>query len=216
MSADEVLAALEDLRGVSIVWADLNAWRKRLQALPWVQDAAFRRYLPSTVEVTITERAPMAIARINGELHLVDGRGALIDAYGPQYAHFDLPIVDGLVAPGDEAAEAFQPDRVDLAVRVVTALQQEPEVASRISQVDVSDPQNAAVILTGDPAVIYVGRERFLPRLRSYLQLADTMRERVESIDYVDLRFENWVYVGPTRGVRNGARRAAIDRAVER
>jgi cell division septal protein FtsQ len=211
LSADEVLAALDGLRGSSIVWADLEAWRQRLQALPWVSTVAFRRYLPSTIEVILTERSPMAIARIKGELHLIDGRGELIDAYGPQYAHFDLPIVDGLVAEDDEGVDGVRPGRAELAAQVIAAFEAEPEVAARISQVDVSDPQNAAVILSGDPAVIYMGRERFLPRLRSYLQLADTMRERVAAIDYVDLRFENWVYVGPTRGSRGlGAPAARI------
>ena len=33
------------------VWTDLDEWRQRLLASPWVRDAALRRSLPSTVEV---------------------------------------------------------------------------------------------------------------------------------------------------------------------
>ena len=59
------------------------------------------------------------------------------------------------------------------------------------------DLHNAAVILSGDPAVIELGDERFLPRLQSYLELAPTLRERVSDIDYVDLRFDDRIYVRP-------------------
>jgi cell division protein FtsQ len=97
LSRGEVLAVLSGLRGESLLWTDLDAWRRRLLASPWVRDAALRRSLPSTVEVVVSERLPIGIARINGgEMYLVDERGVIIDQYGPQYADFDLPIIDGL------------------------------------------------------------------------------------------------------------------------
>src|SRR5262249_26675796 len=71
------------------------------------------------------------------------------------------------------------------------------QVARRVSQIDVADLHNAAVILSGDPAVIQLGEDQFLPRLQSYLQLAPALRERVADIDYVDLRFDDRIYVRP-------------------
>ncbi len=62
---------------------------------------------------------------------------------------------------------------------------------------DVSDLHNASVILSGDPAVIQLGDDQFLQRLQSYLDLAAALRQRVPDIDYVDLRFENRIYVRP-------------------
>jgi cell division septal protein FtsQ len=55
------------------------------------------------------------------------------------------------------------------------------------------------VILSGDPAVIRLGDDQFLARLESYLQLAAALRERVAEIDYVDLRFDDRIYVKPAR-----------------
>jgi cell division septal protein FtsQ len=69
------------------------------------------------------------------------------------------------------------------------------DMAARVSEVDVSDRNNAAVILEGDTALIKLGRERFSERLQSYLELASSLRERVPDIDYVDLRFDERVYV---------------------
>ena len=206
LSKGEVLAVLNGLRGESILWADLDAWRQRLLASPWVREAALRRSLPSTVEVVITERQPIGIGRIGGEMYLVDGRGVVIDQYGPQYADLDLPIVDGLGASSgphakrDAAPETMADEpRAELAARVIDALKAKPHVARRLSQVDVSDVHNASVILTGDPAVIQIGQDQFLPRIESYLELAAAVHERVADIDYVDLRFDDRIYVRPAR-----------------
>jgi cell division protein FtsQ len=209
MPEGEVLAVLDGLRGENIVGTDLEAWRRRLLASPWVAEAAFRRRLPSTVEVTVSERVPMAIARLNRNLYLVDERGIVIDAYGPQYADLDLPIVDGLTLPppanGPAAADGTPVTdevRAELAARVIASLRPAPDLARRVSQLDVSDRYNVALILAGDPAVIHVGHERFLPRLQSYVALAAALRDRVPDIEHVDVRFEDRIYVRPASARR--------------
>lgn len=212
MSNEAVQAALAELRGTSIMAADLDAWRERLQATPWIREATFKRSLPATIDVAVSEREPIGIGRMDGKLYLIDERGAVIDNYGPEYADFDLPIVDGLQA--SRTATGDNP-RADLAARVIAALRVKPAIAQKLSQVDVSDAHNAAVIVTGDPARIFVGDDRFLARLESYLGLAPALRDRVPDIDYVDLRFDDRIYVRPSGNARskkvamNGATGAA-------
>lgn len=201
LSNGEVLAVLGGLRGENIVTTDLDAWRRRLMTSPWVRDAAFRRSLPSTVEVTVSERQPIAVGRISGELYLVDERGTVIDLYGPQYKDLDLPIVDGLAAL-ETGGTMLDEARAELAARLIEGLREDPGVAAQLSQVDVTDLHNAKVILNDDPAVVFVGRDRFLPRIRTYLQLAAALRQRVPEIEYVDLRFDDRIYVRPARASR--------------
>ena len=199
LSKGEVLAVLNGLRGESLVWTDLDHWRKRLTASPWVRDAALRRSLPSTVEVVVSERQPIGIGRINADMYLVDERGVIIDQYGPQYADLDLPIIDGLSAAPGDGGSLTDEGRADLAARVIAALKAKPAIARRLSQVDVNDLHNASVILSGDHAMIQLGEDQFLRRLQAYLDLAPTLRERVADIDYVDLRFDDRIYVRPTK-----------------
>jgi cell division protein FtsQ len=199
LSKGEILAVLSGLRGESLMKTDLDRWRKRLLASPWVRDAALRRSLPSTVEVVVSERQPIGIGRIGGEMYLVDERGVIIDQYGPQYADLDLPIIDGLSAASGAGGSLTDEARAELAARVIAAVKSKPAIARRLSQVDVADLHNAAVILSGDPAMIQLGEDRFLARLQSYLDLAPTLRERVADIDYVDLRFDDRIYVRPTK-----------------
>jgi len=197
LSRGELLAVLNGLRGESLLWTDLDRWRRRLLASPWVRDAALRRSVPSTIEVVVSERQAIGIGRLNGDMYLIDEAGVIIDQYGPQYADLDLPIIDGLSASPDSGGSMTDEARADLAARVIAAMKTHPQIARRLSQVDVTDVHNAAVILSGDHAVIQLGEEQFLARLQAYLELAPSLRERVADIDYVDLRFDDRIYVRP-------------------
>jgi cell division septal protein FtsQ len=197
LSAGEVQTLVEGLRGTSILTADLASYRRRLLDSPWVADVALRRVLPSTVEVFVSERRPMGLSRLGTQLYLVDRSGTVIDEYGPQYAEFDLPIIDGLVRPPSSGQPSIDEHRAELAGRVIEAIAQRPDLAKRLSQIDVRDVHDAVVLLDGDPALLHVGDDRFVERLQSYLEVAPALRERVPDIDYVDLRFERRLYVRP-------------------
>jgi cell division protein FtsQ len=204
LSKGEVLAILTGLRGENLVSTNLDGWRRRLMTSPWVSDAALRRSLPSTIEVLIRERRPIGVGRIAGEMYLVDERGVIIDQYGPQYADLDLPIIDGLGAAPHDAPTLTDEARADLAARVIAAVATKAKLASRLSQVDVSDLHNASVILTGDPTIVQLGEDQFAQRLQGYVDLAPALHQRVADIDYVDLRFGDRIYVRPTKPGKKG------------
>ena len=200
LSKGEVVALLDGLRGRSMVTADLERWRRKLMSSPWVADAAIRRVLPGTIAVAILERQPMGIARLGTDLYLVDERGTLVDQFGPNYAEFDLPIIDGLTSAPRDGGTLIDEGRAALAARLLATLQTRPDLARRVSQVDVSDSRDAVVILKDDTALVRLGDDAFVERLQSYLDLAPTLRERVEDIDYVDLRFDERIYVKAVKG----------------
>lgn len=197
LSAGEVQTLVEDLKGSSILTADLTRYRERLMAAPWVAEVALRRVLPSTIEVFVSERRPIGVCRLGKALYLLDRTGAVIDEFGPQYAEFDLPIIDGVVRPPRGVEPSIDAGRTALAASVIDALVNHPTLASRLSQIDVSDVNNAVVLLDGDPAWLHLGTERFAERLQSYVELAPALRERVIDMDYVDLRFDRRLYVKP-------------------
>jgi len=199
LSAGEVQTLVNGLRGTNILLADLAAYRRRLLKSPWVADVALRRVLPSTVEVFVSERRPIGLCRLGGQLYLVDRQGMVIDEFGPKYAEFDLPIVDGLVRTATAGEPALDPRRAELASRVIDAVAERTDLARRLSQIDVADLHDAVVLLEGDTALVHLGDERFLERLQSYVELAPALRERVPDIDYVDLRFDSRVYVRPVK-----------------
>ena len=199
LSRGEVLSLLDGLSGRNMLLLSLEEWRQGILASPWVEDAAIRRVLPGTIDIAIAERQPMGIGRIAGALYLLDQRGDIIDEFGPDHAEFDFPLIDGLATA--ESADADEPvvdeGRAALAMRLLASLQGRPDLAGRVSQIDVTDVRNAVVILKGDTAQVRIGDDRFAERLQSYLDLAPTLRREVPQIDYVDLRFGERVYVRP-------------------
>jgi cell division protein FtsQ len=204
LSRGEVLSLLHGLSGRNMVTLDLETWRQKLMSSSWVADAAIRRVLPGTVDIFISERQPLGIGRIGQSLYLVDERGDVIDEFGPNYADLDLPIIDGLSAGDASDGLLIDQPRAALAGRLLAAIQARPELAKRVSQVDVTDVRDAIVILKGDTALVRLGDDLFVERLQSYVDLGPALRERVPDIDYVDLRFDERVYVRP-QGRKSGS-----------
>jgi cell division protein FtsQ len=193
LSSGEVRALLDGLNGQSMVRTDLGRWKARVLGSPWVGAAELRRLLPDTIEVAIVERVPLCLGRVNGQLFLLDDEGRVIDDYSPQYGDLDLPIVDGLANEGDSIRSA----RAALAREFLAALTSRADLIARISQIDVTDARDAVVLLDGDPARLHLGDRDFVSRMQSYLELSPALHTKVPSIDYVDLRFEQRVFVRP-------------------
>jgi cell division protein FtsQ len=194
LSQEEVDSLQDSVRGKSLLLVDLEAFRERVLVSQWVASVTVRRVLPSTLEVHIVEREPVAIARLGQQLYLVDGTGVIITQYGPQHADFDLPIVDGMGA-GDTKNLSIDPARAQLVGRFMGALATRPELRRSVSQVDVSRDGNVAVLLDGDSTLLYLGDDQFVDRLRTYLEIRPTLVERMNDVDYVDLRYGQRVIV---------------------
>jgi cell division protein FtsQ len=213
LSTGEVLVLLEGLRGQHLLAVDLDRWQRRVMSSPWVAHASLRRVLPSTVEVTLNERQPMAIGRLAADLYLIDADGHVIDEYGPEYAQFDLPIIDGLSASPDRDGAAVDEGRADLANRLLASVGRRPTVLRRLSQIDVSNERDAVVLLENDTTLVHLGEEQFLERLQSYVDLSSALHDRFTDLEYADVRFDNHIYVRPVPAAHKAAARVAQRRS---
>jgi len=207
LSTGEVLALVDGLRGQNILTIRIAEWQKKLLASPWVAGATIRRVLPATLEILVHERVPMGVGRIGTSLYLIDADGVIVDEYGPAYADIDLPIIDGLGTPPQDGGALIDLARTEFATRVIASLSTRPEIAKRVSQIDVSDLHDAVVILDDDTALLRLGDADFVARLQQYLDLQPALRERLAGIDYVDLRFDERLYVRPVKALPAQARR---------
>jgi cell division septal protein FtsQ len=210
LSRQDVLGRLDGLRGQNMLAVDLDEWQTKVLESPWVESAAVRRVLPDAIGVRIVERRPMGVGRAGSALYLIDEYGSVIDEYGPLHANFDLPVIDGLDATASRGASGSPVDgvRAALAGRLMASLRSRLDIAGRVSQIDVTDPHDAVVILEGDTALVHVGEEQFVDRLQAYLDIADALRSEVPQIDYVDVRFGERVFVKPHPARGNGRKTA--------
>lgn len=119
-AAREAVIAVVDLkRGQPIYGFDIDAVRRRIEALPWVRTAVVMRELPSTVRITLVERRPLALWQRDGRLALVDEEGAVIAEPVPERYRTLLMVV------GDDAPRH--------AKELITLLAREAALAKRIS-----------------------------------------------------------------------------------
>jgi cell division protein FtsQ len=107
--------------GAPILALDLNAARRRIEALPWVAAASIERRLPDTIHIRIAERRPIARWHDGRRFHLVDRDGVAIALDGAKRFR-SLPLVTGPGAPQavGELLELLK-TKPKLAARVVQA-----------------------------------------------------------------------------------------------
>jgi cell division protein FtsQ len=195
LSAGAVESLVAGLRQDHILRVNLEDYRRRLLDSSWVDDVHLTRVLPATIQISVIERTPIAVARLDQHLYLVDEAGSIIDDYGPQYQEFDLPVVDGLMVEPKTGAPEASPDRARLAASLLDALGQKAEIRDRVSQINVSNPRDAVVMFDDDAAWLHLGDRRFTERLQQYVELRPRLIEQFGPLDYVDLRFDERVFL---------------------
>lgn len=78
----------------SMLSLDMPKVRDEMLKLGWVKDARISRRLPDTLVVDIVEREPVAVWQHDGNLHLIDVSGVVLQSVSPG-AMPDLPLVVG-------------------------------------------------------------------------------------------------------------------------
>lgn len=107
LSREQALAVAHLSPGRNIYSYRLDESCEALKALPQVENAEIRRYLPNRVEVTVTERKPVAWVTDESSderTHLLDARGLVFQPKRALPEYDPLPIISGVelgdLAPG--------------------------------------------------------------------------------------------------------------------
>ncbi len=107
LSREQALTVAKLQQGRNIYSYSLDQARDALKTLPQVENAEVRRYLPNRIEVTVTERKP--VAWVVGEAqdertHLLDARGLVFQPKRALPEYDPLPVISGVeledLAPG--------------------------------------------------------------------------------------------------------------------
>jgi hypothetical protein len=139
---------------------------------------------------------------------LADNEGSLLDAYDPQYGKLNVPVLKGFV--GKDAA-GYQLNFQENAARIRQALDMLSEIGSgsaeyvsKISEVDISDPNNLKIFLVDDSAEVYLGEKDYLKRFQNLIDNLNVYYEKVKSQNndiawVVDLRHVGKIVYSPRR-----------------
>jgi cell division protein FtsQ len=99
VTREDVLGALNVKAGDSLLGIDLQAARKRLEAIDWVSSATVERRLPDTLYVTLKERRAVAIWQNGNEYTLIDTNGRTVRASRMPPGAASLLLLGGAGAP---------------------------------------------------------------------------------------------------------------------
>ena len=188
--------------GRSIYLLPLQERRHSLLAVDWVHEATVSRLWPNRVVVRMVERVPVAFVILPppgggpAEAALIDAEGVLLEP--PLRARFSVPVLHGI---SREQTQDLRRQRTALMLALLKEIQ---PLNAQLSEVDVSDPDNVKITQLIDARLVrlLLGNQRFLPRLKNFLNHYPEVRRRLPRATSFDLRLENTITT--MEGLRNG------------
>jgi cell division protein FtsQ len=185
-------AVRERLQGAGLVSADLDAVRRSLEALPWVDRASVARAWPTGLKVDLSEQVAAARWGANG---LLNSRGELFISEA-RFVPVELPRLSGPL--GSEGV---------VAQRYLTIQGRLAEGGVRLAALRL-DARGAWEIDLDNGVSVRLGRRDIEARFERFAAAAlQLVAQRGAEIAYVDMRYSN----GFATGWRNGTRVAAMD-----
>lgn len=154
--AAEVLAAAS-VRAEAPMWRlDTAAVRRRVESLPRVRTAVVSRSWPRTIRIVITERQPVAAAKLpKGGVVVVDNGGAEIErVVTPPAGLLPITLTSADLA---DTAQARRP-LVTAALTVAVALP--PPIRSRVVLVKVASTESVQLVLSDGKVVQWGSADR--------------------------------------------------------
>jgi cell division protein FtsQ len=172
-----VRAAIEDqLKAAGFLSVDLDALRRSVEALPWVEQARVERVWPADVRVRVWERKPYARW---GAQQLLSAR-AVPFTPKPGEIPANLPQLSGQPGHESEVMQAYE--------RLSAALAATPFALASLSQ----DARGEWTAQTKGGIELHLGRDAPESRLSVITgPMSRALATRLQEIKYVDLRYTN-------------------------
>ena len=176
LSQDDIRRQLEQNLEADYFKADIAALRSALMLLPWVQDASVRRQWPSTIQIRVVEKQPVAYWSNDA---LLSDRG---DLFKPAKIsrNMQLPEIsgpDGLHHKVWEFLAVLHRDLSGLGLEVKKL---------------VLDERRSWSMLLSNGVEVQLGRNETEKRIRRFKKVFSMQNApNLDDIEYIDLRYPN-------------------------
>jgi cell division protein FtsQ len=192
---------------VNILRIDLQKLKERLEKETWAKRVEIRRVLPSGLIISIEERTPSVLLELHGELMIADRDGTMLGRYDPRFGKLGVPIFKGVLGEDAEHYTLYQEEnaaRISQGLAMLSQIESGmPHATQKISEVDISDPENLKILLVDDTAEVYLGEKDYLKRfstLMNNLGEYQKLKNQYTEFVWIDMRFENQIVYLPRRG----------------
>jgi cell division protein FtsQ len=188
----------------NILRIDLQQLKVRLEKETWAKRVEIRRVLPSDLVIYVQERSPSVILEFHNELMLADQDGTMLGRYDPRFGKLDVPVFKGVLGEDFENYLLYQEEnaaRIQQGLAMLTEIESGmPEYTKRISEVDISDPENLKIMLVDDTAEIYMGGDDFLKRFRTFINNMgeyQKLKNQFSEFASIDMRYKGQIVYRP-------------------
>ena len=200
ITREAVLQQFVPDRNHSVLRISLDVRRNQLEQLPWVESARVQRVLPNRIRVDLTERTPIAFARIGNELALMDGHGVILDRPRDEDLHF--PIVTGV---SEDLPREHREKRMQLYQEFMKGIELVRGGSSQnVSEVDLSNPKDLRVVMTGlasatdsQAVTIHFGSSDFSGKFKMLVDNFSQWQANAGKVQSIDLQYSRQVVVNP-------------------
>ena len=183
--------------GRNVFFVPLDERRRQLGEIPWVESATVMRLLPDRLKIVIRERTPIAFVNIGGRVALIDPHGVVMDLPPSDLGKYSFPVILGM---GESEPLSTRLVRMNSYTSLMKELDADGAQYSKdLNEVDLSDPEDVQITVgdTNGAVLIHLGHERFLERYKLYIAKVQEIRQQVQRLDSVDLRYDRQIIVNP-------------------
>jgi cell division protein FtsQ len=188
-SSRAILTVFSEDLGRSVYLVPLTDRRASLRAVDWIKDASVARVWPNRLLVSVRERTPVAFVTLSStKFGLIDEDGVILP---PVPDRFALPVLQGVRASDPVSSRR---DRVH---RMLYLQRELGDTAAKISEIDVSDPDNLKITQPNDgrAVTLLLGDHNFSTRYRNFVNHYSEIQRRLPGAATLDLRMEDRITV---------------------
>jgi cell division protein FtsQ len=208
LTRHDVLEWIGVHEGTSIWQASPTRLQMRLESHPWVQRASVQRDFPRHVAITLTERRPVAIVRLE-TLNYVDRAGRVLGPLRDDDSR-DFPLISGF---DDDAARSFAPIGIHRALQFLRRCDR-LNCFGGISEVNVSAQRGITVFPQRIAVAVRLGWGGWREKLARSTRVLAAWDRQTTRIAAVDVSFREVVVVklraehrpSPVRGPKQSMR----------
>ena len=177
--------------GSSVYKIPLAERRRRLLAVDWVSTATLSRIWPNKLVVTITERHPVAFAKLpigltgRYRFELIDAQGVLLSI--PSRVRFHLPVLSGV---NEDQTENDRRMRVEAMEHLLDDLGPD---AKDVSEVNAASTIDMRVVTEIDRHAVelWIGDQHYRARYKHFVDNYEEIRRHNEQASVFDLRLDD-------------------------
>lgn len=179
----------------NILLLDIGQLQEALTDISWIEDVQVRKIFPSCLKIKIKERQAVALLKKEKEnLYLIDEEGVeLRKINSAEYEHFPL-LIDS------NNFEKDYKEKLKMAWECLRSLS--PSEKEQIEALDLTDYGNVTVQLKETQTRLILGSDRFSEKFKLFQSFSDQL-EPYGTLEYVDLRIQDRLYIKPKKNNRD-------------